>query len=144
MTDTFKEKVQSMTGREIVLAMVEGLENPAVEVDMDTFGDDINGKCFGCAATNTICKISGKTFDAPSIIGTNSRADFITTGRQFLSDFEDAIDELRLGKVDQYNRFAFTCGIAQLDVPDYDLPILDTDNYLEGLPAYRKFAEEQK
>lgn len=67
----FKQKVQSMTAKEIIMAMVESLiPPPLIKVDMGTFGTTEITKpatkflgwtlrkaesiCFGCAATNTI------------------------------------------------------------------------------------------
>ena len=40
---TFKQKVQSMTAKEIIMAMVEGLKNPVVKVDTGTFGEERDG-----------------------------------------------------------------------------------------------------
>lgn len=37
-----------------VKAMIDGLENPRVDVRMNTFGKTTNGLCIGCAATCAI------------------------------------------------------------------------------------------
>jgi hypothetical protein len=37
-TYSFDEKVRSMSAKEIIMAMVNGLKNPAVKVDMGSFG----------------------------------------------------------------------------------------------------------
>lgn len=140
---SFEEKVRSLSAREMVMTMVEGLEKPAVEVDMATFGTADGGKCFGCAATNAICLISGHVFGADEIRGTGSRGIAINTDWDFLSDFEAAIDRLRRGRVAGYNLYASYGGFVQLKEPDYELPVLTTENYRDHLDAYRKFAEEQ-
>ncbi len=103
----FKEKVQSMTAKEIILAMVEGLRNPTVKVDMNEFGGvNDKGICYGCAATNIICKITGKKFTKNNIENRERRSDFINTDFDFLEAFENAIDFLRMGDLDNYNKKA--------------------------------------
>lgn len=55
----FKETVQKMTIKEIILAMVNGLKKEHVKVDFNYFGYVApNGICYGCAATNAICEIT--------------------------------------------------------------------------------------
>ena len=81
------------------MSMVEGLQNPVINIKMDDFGYSESNICFGCAATNTVCKISNKTFTPDSIYHRSDRADFINTDHTFLAQFEHAIDSLRSGKI---------------------------------------------
>lgn len=109
----FKETILQMTPKEIILTMVESLKNPVIRVNMRYFGgynqQHNNGgfvtECFGCAATNTVCRIAQKTFTPDNIKGRNSRATFLYCEEEFLMNFEFAIDALRTGDVEKYNSF---------------------------------------
>jgi len=165
----FKEKVQSMTAKEIILAMVDGLENPLVRVNMDTYGyKDSQGFCFGCAATNTICKIGGikdlkqLEFDdediEPDVPGILKRFNFpedsvlriwslweIPDAHEdslFLRGFETAIDALRQGLIEEYNYYAGEHGFAQI-TPTTEIQPLHTKNYRQRLHQYKTLAENQ-
>lgn len=125
---TFEEKVKSMTAKEIIMAMVDSLTHPPIiNIDMSSFGDSrvvdrkflgikIGKKkvCFGCAATNTICQISGKKFTTENINTRNLRAEFINTDYEFLNAFETAIDDLRSGYIESYNIKAAIHGFATI------------------------------
>ena len=142
-TLNFKEKVQAMTGKEIIMVMVDSIQNPVIMLDMNDFGDAKDGVCYGCAATNSICKISGKTFDEDSIDTTSTRAKFIGTGYDFLHDFEFAIDGLRQGQVKYYNGLAKEIGIATINQNGIQLPFLTNDFTPEDLQAYINLANAQ-
>lgn len=154
----FEEKVKAMTGKEIVLAMVDSLTPPPlIKIDMETYGrigisepvkflgiiiKKEKEICFGCAATNTICKIAGKPFTIDNIKGVDSRADFLNTSYNFLRNFEFAIDSLRKGQIDNYNLLAGNINIAKLN-PIHDLPKLENNYTMEDLNYYRTFANNQ-
>lgn len=129
--EQFEEKVKSMTGKEIVLAMIEGLENPVMEVDMSTYGEIKNDICYGCAATNAVCKIG--RFEPAYYINEK--------GMEFWGTFEYAINSLRLGDIIYYNAYAQMGGFAKLPKPKHPLPILVTENYKENLIYYKEYAE---
>lgn len=139
----FKEKVQSMTAKEIIMAMVESLKHPVVKIDMMTFGEGEGDICYGCAATNTICKISDKIFTPYHIRNITARAYFINCDKYFLSAFEDAIDCLRSGNVDGYNNIAKICHFASIKINDTLLPYLDNSYTNEDLEPYIQLAEFQ-
>ena len=140
---SFKEKVQSMTVKEIIMAMVEGVQNPSVNLDMATYGSARNGICFGCAATNTVCKISGKVFDIDNIRGVIDRSILINCDASFLELFENAIDALRQGRIDVYNDDAWNPGFATIEYNGIQLPHL-TSNYTPAdLQAYINLANAQ-
>jgi hypothetical protein len=153
---TFEEKVRSMTAKEIIMAMVEGLVRPpTINVDMGTFGETRKPKhllgflmkpiCYGCAATNTICKIAGIKFTTSNIGEAYTRAAAINAETQFLLRFERAIDALRSGEIFTYNSYARQIEIATIEQqPDFDLPRLHNDYRNRDLVAYRKLAELQK
>lgn len=134
---SFKEKVLSMTGKEIVMAMVNGLQKEWVYVDMNTFGYQTKkGICYGCAATNAICEITGKI---PDLSTSNyHRLISVDDNYVFVARFEKAINRLRFGDIGDYNYWAREMGIAEL--PQSDLPPLNNQNYKENLQAYIDYA----
>ena len=148
----FKEKVQSMTAKEIILSMVEGLEKPKVKVDMNYYGHTqptfyffglfSNTECFGCAATNAICKISGVTFDKINIGSTSARAEAVGSDTVFFNAFEYAINALRCNDIEYYNQTAANIGIAKI-VKHVSLPYLTNKYTKVQLDQYRLLAEMQ-
>jgi hypothetical protein len=159
MEQTFEEKVRSMSAKEIIMAMVKALTHPPIiEVNMGSYGGAIvesskkflgitisrKYKCFGCAATNTICEISGKVFIDRRIEGTSSRAKFISCSSSFLSYFEHAIDRLRCGNVGGYNYSAIRGEFAQItDSSDIILAPLYNEYTNEDLESYIQLANAQ-
>jgi len=139
----FEEKVKSMTAKEIIMSMVEGLKNPSVKVDFTTFGVDFYGVCYGGATTNTICKISGIVFGPDTIGSRYMRSSALKTRFEFFYKFENALDYLRCGDIYNYNQMAKEIGFAQIKKPRFKLPELDNDNYLDNLEPYIKLAEAQ-
>lgn len=145
---TFEEKIKTMTGKEIVMAMVEGLQDPCVVVDMGTFGETREGICFGCAATNAVCRITGiKPLDLEDTGWEQNAKVFKVQSAQTLKTFEYAIDSLRKGHVtgndfliQGYNYYAGQIGMAQLPTPTTTLPRLSTEDYQENLQAYIDYA----
>lgn len=143
---TFQEKVKSLTGKEILLAMIEGVKNPSVNLDFNTYGsfDASDGLCYGCAATNAVCKISGITFTKENINTSQERGLAISeyTDSLFLFNFEHAIDYLRQGWVDMYNNSARECGFATLPInrESENLPALLNGFYKKDLDAYVDYA----
>ncbi len=146
---TLREKIKSMSGYDIVMAMINGLKKEHVKISMETFGDALYDKqngfyiCFGCAATNAVCEIAGRSYDYYNIFGPY-RSKFMGIERAFLDGFESAIDTLRRGDIVAYNEDAVVCGFAILPVPEKELPVLLTENYKENLIAYEEYAETLK
>ncbi len=149
---TFEEKVRSMTGKEIVQAMIDGLSKPWVEVNMNTYGDWFfhEGKhgqlttrkfCVGCAATNTICQIADIKFNIKNIDGLENRSKRLKTNINFLIKFEMAINGLRRGNVKEYNSYAEDIEIALLPELEKELPYLETENYKELLHYYQEYCD---
>jgi hypothetical protein len=141
---TFEQKVRAMSAKEIIMAMVNGLKKEHVKVTMSIWGEYENGRCYGCAATNTICEISGIKFKGSEIDNSRSRAKHIKTNPTFLEHFEAAINELREGCISGYNYYAKNIGIAKINGTDVDLPRLETSDYLENLHYYERLAELQQ
>lgn len=126
---TFEEKVRSMSAAEIIMAMVNGLRKRHVNVRMSSFGSIWDGVCYGCAATNTICEISGKVFTDSLIV--YGRSYFVgAKSSDFLGIFEVAIDWLRSGEIWEYNRLAEHIKISLIEDVGIELPYL-TDNYTD-------------
>lgn len=155
---TFEQRVLSMSAKQIIMAMVEALTHPPIiNVDMRSFGDvrivqkarlfgliPAKTKCFGCAATNTICKISGITLDTSNVECLNKRAQAINSDRDFLSKFEVAINSLRCGSILGYNTALSTTGVAEITNPlDIELPILETNYTNNDLTPYIALADSQ-
>ena len=147
--------------------MVESLiPPPIIEIDMNTFGEsrtvpnNVFNKthlfkntlfqlklptkeiCFGCAATNSICRISGKTFNKNNIFSVQTRAEFIGTDKNFLKTFEEAIDNLRYGRLNSYNMLADKIGIVNIKKNGYLKPLFN-DYKKEDLNCYIKLANSQ-
>ncbi len=138
----FEDKVRSMSAKEIILAMIEGLENPAVEIDMHTFGDHQEDICYGCAATNAICKISGVKFTPENINSTEDRAIAVNSDFYFLDSFESAIEYLRFGNISGYNLHAEN-NFAYIKYTEIDLPRIGNKYNQDDLNQYRLLAEAQ-
>lgn len=149
----FKQKVQSMTAREIILAMVEALTRPPlIRIDMETYGEArrswqnlfLKPICFGCAATNTICQIAGIKFTPANI---EDRADAVGTNPLFLYEFEQAINSLRSGSIEGYNFHATRYNDPANSFATIDekfaktkLPTLNNDYTNEHLREYSRLA----
>lgn len=141
---TFEERVRSMTAKQIIMAMVDGLKRPKTKIDMDSFGYTENGVCYGCAATNTICRIGKITLSADQIRGTSKHALALNGNDKFVTHFEYAIDNLRSGNVYGYNLYASESGFSEIEDTSEELPYLDTHNYRENLEPFVRLAEAQE
>ena len=139
---SFEEKVRSMSGADIINAMCDGLEREWVEVQMASFGHSKNGVCYGCAATNTICQIVGRSFDKHEIEWREKRMDAIKCDYDFLEKFERSIDALRFGEIRAYNSIAQEIGIAQIH-DSANVDAMTTANYRDLIPQYRELARTQ-
>ena len=140
----FEDKVRSLKASELVLAMVEGLENHKYEVDMETFGTTREGVCYGCAATNAIARISGKSPRFTSHISSErtwSKATKAT--KEFIRTLEFAFNTLRWGDLSVFNEYANIIQVKEIPVAYGEgLPALHNRTWQEDLPAYRKLAEQ--
>jgi len=140
MNQSFKDKVRSMTGKEIVMAMVNGLLHEHYEVSMTSFGHTNNGICYGCAATHCITEISGIKFGRDIIRMREDRAIAINVDYEFLHIFEDVIDDLRTGRIDAYNSKVEAIGIVKLNSPSKPLPYLKTSTWKYDIQDYIDYA----
>jgi hypothetical protein len=148
----FKEKVQSMTAKEIIESMVEGLRKPRLKINMDSYGEVKSERyffgifekevCFGCAATNAICVISNSIFDKKNIRAHRDRAKFLNTDDDFLGKFEFAINALRLGNIHEYNKAALIGGLAIIK-ESHVVPALYSTYKDWQLEEYEKLANMQ-
>lgn len=124
--EQLEERIKSMTAKEIVLAMLDGITDPVTEIDMNSYGHKRNGICYGCAATNMICKV-GELNPFEELLEDVQRPHYRYLS-DHVSEFESAIDCLRLGDVAGYNFIAEAEGFALL--PEYVyLPEIGNDNY---------------
>ena len=136
----FEEKVKALSAKEIIMAMVIGLQKEYIKVNMNYFSGVIDGVCFGCAATNALCHISGVVFNKDTI---RSRPETVNCGYSFLMGFEYAINDLRKGNIKDYNQYAQGHGFAGIIPNGEDLPCLHTDDYKDNLHHYISLAESQ-
>jgi hypothetical protein len=144
---SFEKIVRGMSAKEIILAMVNGLRKKHVQLQMNVFGIyDLKTKtCFGCAATNTICEISGIKFVDARIKTAAQRAEVINSDVRFMAHFEWAVDGLRKGSIDDYNYYAAASGFAQIESsPKANLPRLYACFTDGQLRQYEILAEAQK
>lgn len=132
----FEDKVKSMKAYEIIQAMMKSLENPTVKLDLTTYGEvkekNIMGLfkrevCYGCAATNTICQISGIKLNVNNISFRSNRSQAINSDYNFLESFEYAIDSLRRGDITNYNHYAEKHGFAKI-VPHPTISMPELEN----------------
>lgn len=138
-----EKKVKSMSAHDIIMAMVEGLRNPRTEIDMDDFGKIEDGICYGCAATNAILHIMDAGYEEDDVDHIFRRK-YDASWPLTLKKFEIAIDRLRKGWVNIYNRYAEAYGFAQITpIHGQELPYLDNDYTEKDLQEYEKLAKYQ-
>lgn len=137
------EKVQSMSAKEIIMAMVEGLKNPTTKIDMLSFGNVDNNVCYGCAATNTICNIMNITHK--DFIKANPKFTMcdLFDERNFVINFERAIDCLRNGMITTYNYFAKENNFATIIGQNHSVPKLTNVYTNDDLEKYIDLANKQ-
>ena len=132
----------------IVDTMIKGLKKEWVQINMGAFGEVVNGVCFGCAATNTLCELMQEPFTENSIVESQRRGK-IGVNESELDNFEAAIDALRCGDTDNFLsslwdiKHLFNFSLTCLEDIEYDkrLPELTTDNYKENLHYYEAYRD---
>lgn len=149
----FKEKLKSMTAKDLILLMVESLLEPLTDsVDMNYFGGYISNptdsggvKCFGCAATNTllaICK-SDLVKEDRCVEGRSYAARIIGVHETYLYEFEKAMDLLRQGDIIGYN-LERTAEMPYIEsILDLHVPPLNSNYGPSDLQFYVDLAEAQ-
>ncbi len=144
MTQTFEQKVKAMSADQIIMALVDGLKKPKVEVRMRPVGEIRNDICYGSVATCTVLQIAQVEADPRLIKRAQDRAEMVNGNWSFVITFEYAIDCLRKGNVAEYNKQAKKRGFALIQRRQgYQLPILGDDYTLEQLARYEQLAEIQ-
>ncbi len=154
-------KIRSLTPKQVIMAMVDGLKNPKTKIQMSTFGYQEGDVCYGCAATNALCQL----FDINDPVGwlaiidddhdqetVNRTPGFRNSAAKLneitedIMHFENAVEFLRRG-----NLLTANFALSELDINpirynnelDSALPRL-TDSYaLEDLEPYIRLAEFQ-
>lgn len=129
---------------EALQAMLDGLEmqdaREDFKIEMDTFGDYVEGVCFGCAATCTIQHVIGTDFGDQRIVEIKDRAEYLDLALRELDDFEFSIDRARIGLM--YSLFEFF-GL-NLDPKYSGRFCLGNSNWREQIPAVQAVIEEMK
>lgn len=137
------EKFKALKPSEIIMAMVNGLRNPTLPVNMNYYVSlDFNKNCVGCAAANAICKIDGIGAEEASLgYKVNSLQQHFKNSN-FISAFEVAVNNLRLGQIVLCNQDLSLIGLGPiLHKPGIKLPKLTTENYLYNLEPYIELAK---
>lgn len=139
-----EERIKNMTFKDILDVMIKGLEKKWVNINMDTYGDvDLNGICYGCAATNALCEMIQKPFPA-EFIKKHIRHHYLKVSGSCLDHFERAVDLLRRGLLRDYgfhclnSDFLFNARPQNLD---YYLPCLNDDFTEDQLDKYKKLRD---
>ena len=135
----FEEKVRSLSFKQILGYLIEGLENPDYEIDMHQFAKVNKKICYVCAATSAISKMGNVIFPIEKIEYSEFRSDLLNCSISFFWDFETALDKLREGDLINYNLMADELNFSKAPFYDKLLPKLDTHNYKRNLKAYKKF-----
>jgi len=131
-----EQKIRSLSAKEIIMAMVEGLKNPKTKIDMTTYGEvRSKGICYGCAATNAIIQLSDYT--------PKEACELYYKVNGVIVYFEMAINALRQGNIIYYNLISLDISLPQIKEPDFEVPYISSDYTQEDLEPYIKLAEMQ-
>lgn len=138
---TFKEKLKSLTAKQLVQVMIDGINRGWIKMDFDTWLWEINGIIYGCAATAAICEINGGYFMPPNVeLMRSNRAEALGISYDEISKLELAYDSLAGGSIEYFNIHIKSLGLPLL--PDnMSLPMLHNDSYMTNLPEYQKYAD---
>lgn len=131
--------------------MVDGLReiDPTTQtVDMQTFGKEVDGMCYGCAATWTIQKLAGRRLASKELnglaeAGTMRGDEAFEDLPWYASDidlFEDAIDEARKGFLSELFEF-MGCDTDQADLLVGRF-FMTNDNWEAQLPKVEELIAE--
>ena len=139
----FKKLISSLTGKEILQSMIVGIQKEHLVVDMDTFWKKSGETYIGCATTLAIIELTGVNFKQKDLDSFNKRAELLglkekTGDFDFFVRVQFAIDGLRRGRIDDYNRYARHIGVCQLP-ENSNLPELKNKNYKKDLVHYIKY-----
>ena len=120
----FTDKVCAMTATELIMAMVSGLRNKHVNLDMSIVAQFRDQKKYGDATTSTTIEILGyDPFDWEKIKDKTDRKKSIYTEEYtsrddwFYENYENAINLLRSGNIVQYNDRARIVKMPEIPLP---------------------------
>ena len=123
-----------------VKVMIKGLDNPPpnFHFDMDSFGFVREDECMGCAATVALQEITGHRFTLDEIAGTGPRGSALGLDFGDVEQFENAVDELRLGAEDKLGEF---CEV-KMPCPNYRL--IELHKYVNWPDIRSRYIKYQK
>lgn len=120
----FTDKVCAMTATELIMAMVSGLRNKHINLDMSIVAQIRDQKKYGDATTSTTIEILGyDPFNWDKITDKTQRKWAIyssgCTSKDdwFYENYENAINLLRSGNIVQYNDRARIVGMPEIPLP---------------------------
>lgn len=138
----FIEKVKSMKPSEIVQAMIDGLRARHAQIRMSSFGQIIDGVCYGCAATNAILHIDSTTINYYKYISGEEYEVFDNEIAEFIEQFEAIINDLRCNRVFGANLTCYELlGFRLPDDYGKSLPYLGDNFTKEELLKYQEYAD---
>ena len=149
----FEETVRSLKVSDFIFAMVEGLANPKIKIDMGCYGRVVEGKIHGCAATAAIIQLYPSIETSiKSCAEQGFRTPFYPFEYEFISYFEDIFDYMRYGNISgdiftNVNRKLSLISLPYLQIPsslEGKLPYLGDDYTKEQLELYTQLAEYNK
>lgn len=144
---TFKEKLKSLTAKQLVQVMIDGINRGWVKMDfniwLDYYHDEHTNQTVvcGCAATAAICEINGGYYMPPNVeLSRINRTVALGIGYAELDNLEMAYDSLARGSIKGFNVYAKFLDLSLL--PDnMSLPMLHNGNYMTNLPEFQKYAD---
>ena len=139
----FKCIAQTLTAKEIIMIMIDGLKDPYI-IDFKSF-DSFNGKDinFNQVAKNALWRLLKKHFKNISVENEYLYSAYLKVEHIFLCRFEFCINDLKNGFIQEYNDRAQSIGIAHINYKYIIKPL--RDEYSENeLQAYLNLADEQK
>lgn len=134
--EQLEDKLVSLSAKEIIMAMVNGLRKKHTNIDMTTYGRVVSGVCYGCAATNCIIEATGIDPFEEICITSN-----LGSSKGILYKFESAVDSLRKGCVSDFNSIWNYAEIYRSE--GLCLPYLYSCYTEYELEQYERLAEEQ-
>lgn len=118
---------------QIVLAMVRGLRNPKVEINMCTFGRQINNTCFGCAAACALIELGADPALLPHLL--DAKEGFSAFYKEkWVINIEDLVNHIRQGSDNKQHKTAWQ--LDELDLPNPPISLLNEHHQLPPLTNF--------
>ena len=148
MKDISKELLGIDKYWKVVKLMVDGLKSEWMTIKMTSFGATDGRICSGCAATNAICPLAGRSFDISDVHNRCLRANSLGLTMITLVQFEDSINSLRGGFMNNFEIQIRRCTSIThklISVKSTNhLTELEDQNWRQDLPLFESYYKELK